>query len=310
MKEKLEQIKALADEILASLGSEKTVVLTESEGDKTHLQNSSRPTVNKELALLDSLLKSEQWPDAVFKLQIADENSEKDKEERAEGICDILLPPMTNKKFLDFGCGEGHMAKYVSKEAIVSVGYDLKKNPKSQFEWEDKNENLLLTVDFEKVKSEGPYDVVIIYDVLDHVEEDDMGGVLSKAKSVLSDGGKIYLRCHPWAGRHGGHAYRKINKAFVHLVLTEEELTSLGLELDPNQKVMYPLAAYSKAIEDASLLKDSEPEIDTQEVESFFSEDALVKSRILKAFAISQWGEDGKPSFQMSQCFIDYVLKK
>lgn len=265
-------------------------------------------TESKEFSILKSLVLSEQWPSAVFKVQIADENSEKDKEERAEGICDILLPPLNGKKVLDFGCGEGHIAKHAATEATISVGYDIDKSPKSQLRWEEKEENLLLTTDFEKVSSEGPYDVILIYDVLDHTKNA-MSEILLRAKSVLSNEGRIYLRCHPWCGRHGGHAYRKINKAFVHIVFSEEELRAFGLELEPNQKVTFPLLTYNKAIEDAGLVKDSEHEIDTQEVEPFFSENPLVKARILKAFGAEEWSE-GKPSFQMSQCFVDYVLKK
>jgi hypothetical protein len=182
------------------------------------------------------------------------------------------------------------------------------KNGSSSFEWESKQEKFLLTTDFEKVVSEGPYDIIMIYDVLDHspVEPSE---VLAKAKSVLAEDGKIYLRFHPWTGRHGGHAYRKINKAFVHLVFSEEELEHLGVNLETNRKILFPINTYNKAIEEAGLVRESEPEVDTQEVELFFEENALVKSRILKAFGLDEWTAE-KPVFQMSQCFLDYVLKK
>jgi 2-polyprenyl-3-methyl-5-hydroxy-6-metoxy-1,4-benzoquinol methylase len=265
---------------------------------------------NEEFLTIKQLLKSEEWPNAVFEVQIADENSEEDKKERAEGIADIILPNLNHKKFLDFGCGEGHVAKYAAKNANLSIGYETEKNPNSKLEWEDKKENLLLTTDFEKVKEEGPYDIILIYDVLDHAKEESMTKVLEKAKSVLSDEGNIYLRCHPWCGRHGGHAYRKINKAFVHLVFTEDELEEMGLVLEPTQKVLFPLITYSKAIEDAGLINSQEKEIDFQDVEPFFSENPIVKNRILKAFGIEKWVKNEKPAFQMSQCFVDYVLKK
>jgi len=290
-----------AEEFFSALGDLSTASKTSGE---------SLVVEKKDFLILKSLLESEDWPQAVFEVQIADENSEKDKEERAQGICDILLPPISGKKILDFGCGEGHIAKHLSNDATLSVGYDIEKSTKSQFEWEQLKNNLLLTTDFEKVKFEGQYDAIVIYDVLDHASQDSMSEILLKAKSVLSDEGKIYLRCHPWCCRHGGHAYRKINKAFVHLVLDQDELKSLGVEIEYGHKVATPLATYGKAIEDAGLVKDSEHEIDTQEVEPFFSENPLVKGRILKAFGIKEWGENGRPSFQMSQCFVDYVLKK
>jgi len=263
-----------------------------------------------EFDALLKLLNSEEWPNAVFDVQIADENSEADKKERAEGIADILLPPLENKKFLDFGCGEGHVAKYAANSAALSIGYETEKNPNSQLEWESKNDNLLLTTDFERVKSEGPYEIVLIYDVLDHTRNESMSQLLGRVKSVLSDEGKIYLRCHPWTSRHGGHAYRKINKAFVHLVFSEEELKEMGLELEFNNKVLYPLGTYSKAIEDAGLVKIDGEEIDFQDVEPLFSENLVIKKRLLQLYGIREWGDEGKPAFQMSQCFVDYVLKR
>jgi 2-polyprenyl-3-methyl-5-hydroxy-6-metoxy-1,4-benzoquinol methylase len=296
MREKLERIRDLINEVIASI--------EESSPPKKAIKIENEAEFN----LLKSLLDSNEWPEAVFGAQIADENSESDKAERAEGISDILLPPFSGKKFLDFGCGEGHVAKYVSGEAAISVGYDIVRNELSKFDWEKKDGSFLLTTDFEKVVSEGPYDIIMIYDVIDHSSED-LSEILLKAKSVLADDGRIYLRCHPWTGRHGGHAYRKINKAFVHLVFSEEELNHLGVNLEYNRKILFPINTCNKAIDEAGLVRESEPEVDTQEVETFFEENPLVKSRILSTFSLDNWTSE-KPVFQMSQCFLDYVLKK
>jgi len=296
MKQKLLRIRELIDDLISE------VEIGEGSRKKTDFKES------EEFKVLKSLLDLTDWPEAVFGAQIADENSESDKAERAEGVSDMLLPPFSGKKFLDFGCGEGHVAKYVSREAAISIGYDIVRNKLSQFDWENKDGSFLLTTDFEKVVSEGPYDIVMIYDVLDHSSEDP-SEVLLKAKSVLAEDGKIYMRCHPWTGRHGGHAYRKINKAFVHLVLEEDELEEMGVSLEHNGKVLFPISTYNKAIEEAGLARESEPEVDTQEVESFFKDNSLVKARILKAFGLNEWTAE-RPVFQMSQCFLDYVLKK
>lgn len=298
MREKLEKARDLINEILNSL----EVQPAQTVGESKPFQ------ITDEFELLEKLLHSEAWPEAVFSAQIADENSEADKAERAEGIADILLPPFSGKKFLDLGCGEGHVAKYVANDASVSVGYDISKNEASKLDWEIKKDKFLLTTDFKKVVSEGPYDIVMIYDVTDHSAEDP-SSILLKAKSVLADEGRIYLRCHPWTGRHGGHAYRKINKAFVHLVFGDEELSHLGVDLEYNRRILFPINTYNKAIDEAGLARESEPEIDTQEVEPFFEQNPLVKSRILAAFGLNEWTAE-KPVFQMSQCFLDYVLKK
>jgi hypothetical protein len=60
--------------------------------------------------LLEPLLKSDQWPQAVNEYLICDLNSEDDKDARAQGIIAAMIDPdLTGKKFLDFGCGEGHV---------------------------------------------------------------------------------------------------------------------------------------------------------------------------------------------------------
>jgi SAM-dependent methyltransferase len=296
MRHKLEKIKEIIEELLAEI-------------DNPIVQEDEENNLSEEFFVLKKLLDTEDWPEAVYSAQIADENLEQDKEERAEGISDMILPPLDNKKFLDLGCGEGHVSKYNSKFAEISVGFDIRVPEKSPFEWEKEEEKFLLTTDFEKVREKGPYDVILLYDVLDHTEEETMDQILDRAKSVLKEDGLIYLRCHPWCGRHGGHFYRTINKAFVHVVFEEDELRFLGLDPQPNQKVFYPIKTYDEMIEKAGLSKHLETEIDTQEVENFFEENPLVRSRIIKAFDIDSWG-DNPPKFQMSQCFLDFVLKK
>jgi SAM-dependent methyltransferase len=309
MREKLERIKALVDELLSSLpaadGSASIPTFSAAAPDIAAEEMPSSP----DWAEIRRLLDSEDWPQAVFAVQIADDNSNRDKEERAEGICDIILPPLSRKKFLDFGCGEGHVATCVSKEAVVSVGYDIHKPPKSKFTWEEKRGGLLLTTDFARARQSGPYDAVLLYDVIDHASGESPAEILSKSAEVLAEDGRIYMRCHPWCGRHGGHAYRKVNKAFAHLVLTDDELKSMGVESEPNIRVTKPLWMYNNAIRDAGLVQDSEPEIDSQEVEDFFRDTPLVRDRILKVWGVDKW-ENDPPSFQMSQCFVDYVLKK
>ena len=268
-----------------------------------NLKKEEATAENSDFEKLKNLLDSEDWPEAVLEFQIADDTSEEDKTDRAEGIVDILIEEsLENKKFLDFGCGEGHAAKYASEDSSISVGYDIEKQ--GSLEWEN-DEKFLLTTDFEKVKAKGPFDVILIYDVLDHAKNP--VEVLNQAKSVLANNGTIFLRCHPWSSRHGGHAYRKINKAFVHLVFSEEELKNLGIDNGHNNKVLFPIATYARYFKEAGL-SVKHPDIEEQEVEPFFKNNELVRKRILTAFDRDNW-EQGCPSFQMSQCFLDYVIK-
>lgn len=259
---------------------------------------------------LKKLLNTEAWPEAVNGFQIADEHSEKDKDERAEGIINFLFASedFKEKKFLDFGCGEGHVANYVSQKTF-SVGYDVS-NEKSRFTWGEKVDNLFLTSNFDDVKSNAPYDLILIYDVLDHAE--DPVDILNKAKSVLSENGHIHMRCHPWCSRHGGHLYKQINKAFAHLVFSEEELLEMGLNLDKTikNKVIYPISYYEGLISSVGL-KIVSREIDEQEPERFFSDNFVVSKRIKAALPENNGTKMRElfPSFQLKQCFLDFIIK-
>jgi len=280
--------------------------------EPTPTPTKSNETVkSNDFETLKDLLNSNEWPDAVPEFQMVDQNSEEEKMDRAEGIIDILVQEnLPEKKFLDFGCGEGHMAKYASKECSVSVGYDIIKPEKSKFNWENKEEKFLLTTDFQKVKEEGPYDIIMIYDVIDHAEGEPEE-ILLKAKSVLKDDGKIYLRTHPWCGRHGSHLYRQINKAFVHLVFTEDELDRLGYKLEEkNIKVLYPMADYGDIIKKSGL-KPNEPDVENNSVEDFFKDNDEISNRLKKVISNNRTkGVVVFPEHQMKQCFHDYILTK
>ena len=251
---------------------------------------------------LTKLVASSEWPAAVPAEHICSE-SETDKVDRAEGILELFIPEsLTGLSFLDLGCGEGHVVKQAVKAgSIKTVGYDIVKS--GPFEWEE-SENGMLTTAISKVEALGPYDRVLIYDVLDHCgDTNDIGEILNAAKKVLKPNGKIYVRCHPWTGRHGGHLYKEINKAFVHFILTKDELAQLGYEIDPNLiQIIHPEGTYHYFFDAVGLrvVQETAP----RQIESFFNHPLLAK-RIEKIYAESfkkgwgaEWGQD----------FCDYVL--
>src|SRR4051812_1118998 len=84
-------------------------------GDKfAHLQAKNLLPVDpeEELKVLKTLLDSAAWPPAVEPSLICNVSSEQDKEDRAEGILDIIIDVhLEGLTVLDFGCGEGHLVR-------------------------------------------------------------------------------------------------------------------------------------------------------------------------------------------------------
>jgi len=266
-----------------------------------------KPTVKN--PLLD-ILESGSWPDAIPSSLICDESLEDDKINRADGILDLMVEEsIQESNFLDMGCGEGHMAMQarLSNYANIAVGYDIKQ--KGDLPWEKDNNGWMLTSDFSKVSEKGPFDVVLIYDVLDHLELDTPEAFFSKIKSVLKPKGTIYVRCHPWCSRHGSHLYQQKNKAFIHLAFTQNELEEMGLEIPKSIKIIHPLGDYRKYFKN-SKLEIIHEDITRTPVESFFKNFPEIKKRIVNNWKHSKDPTTQKfPQYQMEQSFVDYVLK-
>jgi len=171
--------------------------------EEVQFQAQEIPPANKSENLdsfeeLKNALESEKWPEAVNPNLICDPESKQDKVERGRGIIELLIEEdLKGLSFLDVGCGEGHCA-YLSTEygTQKSVGFDIKEYPS----WKefDQKDNFHTTTNFEEVKSHGPFDVITLFDVVDHVKGMDAASLLQACKSVLKNDGKIYLRCHPF----------------------------------------------------------------------------------------------------------------
>lgn len=263
---------------------------------------------------LFELLKSEAWPVAVDPSLICDTNSEQDKEDRAEGILDLIIDiHMENLKFLDFGCGEGHVVnKSRSQNTKLSIGYDIK--PDAAWDKWQKGSNIAFTTDWELIKNSGPYNVILLYDVIDHMccSKKELQKKLKELKSILAPHGKIYVRCHPWTSKHGSHLYRQINKAYIHMVLNTEEIKELGYIEEEVMKFKHPVVDYNNLWSAAGLKPVSGPHHLKEGVDAFFKNTEIVKDRIQDHYKDSIWEvfRSGSifPSDMMESQFIDYVL--
>lgn len=280
--------------------------VTEPATPKNEAEATSVSALHTDIAEFDGLkkaLESSKWPEAVNPNLICDRSSEQDKVERAVGIIELMVEQnLTGKKYLDFGCGEGHTVAEAAKHGTaLAIGYDRERNET----WDRLGgENVSFTDKWVEVEAAGPYDAVVLFDVIDHTIGESPVQILEKVKSVLAPDGLIYLRTHPYTSRHGTHLYHKLNKAYLHLVFTEEELATLVPDYvtEANAKVTLPMAQYAAVFTEAGLTQVSKRDI-TERVEAFFKIPKIAE-RIMR-----KTGHKTFPEFQMSLQFIDYVLK-
>lgn len=251
----------------------------------------------------------DRWPQAVDPVLIADPNSEEDKISRAHGILSIVISEPITGKFLDFGCGEGHVVAEVGRRSLA-VGYDVENQNWSRFK---PSPNAIFTTSWEDVVKNGPYDYVLAYDVFDHMkDENEPLQELVKIRSVMSDKGKMFVRMHPWCSRHGTHLYLSINRAYLHMCLSEDTLKNMGYKFLHTLKIIHPLNTYSKWFGDAGF-KITSSNIIPEPVESFFKQ-APISGLIKRHWKGSHIEElaSGKefPDWQVRQQFVDYQLEK
>ncbi|MCK9459593.1 MAG: class I SAM-dependent methyltransferase [Proteobacteria bacterium] len=231
---------------------------------------------------LKRLLSSPNWPEAICIDSLCID--EGDKKNRAVGILEVLkifdIDPK-DKKCLDYGCGEKYLVDAMAQTAKLSVGYDLLDN------WHEIQKEI--------------YDIVILYDVLDHAERETPVDILKKIKSVIHENSIIFIHFHPWCCGHGAHLYRSINKAYIQLFFNKNELKEMGCTLTPATEIIYPIRTYKQWIKDAGF-KIVENEIHRSAVSEFFRQEPLL-SKIEKI-----WG----PRFTLDQMgieFADVVIK-
>jgi 2-polyprenyl-3-methyl-5-hydroxy-6-metoxy-1,4-benzoquinol methylase len=250
---------------------------------------------NEQFQKFKDVLESDEWPTAVDPAYLCD--NEQKTTSRAIGILEMfVIEPVKNKRVLDFGCGNGHVAIECLKREAKVIGYDSDLS-KCQFQ------NDIFTDDFNSVIKNGPYDIVILYDVLDHSTSMSPRELLLNISKVLSLNGKVYVRNHPWCSRHGSHFYLQKNKAFLHLALDEIELARIGIVQEPVLRVYKPEEEYQKWIQGSGLKVVAESKV-LCDIEPLFLTPSPLHHRI-----ISHWNDFNEMNINMSIEFMDYVLE-
>lgn len=197
---------------------------------------------------VQDLMNIDPWPEAVPNYLIMSP-TDKDQKHRASAVMDMVLDrSIEGVDFLDFGCGEGWTTIEAKKRGANAVGYDPIVSPK----WNE----LIGPSFFNRIENVvGEFDVVMLYDVLDHCMDPE--DVMSFIKKHLKKTGTVYVRCHPWVSRHATHLYKQgINKAYMHMFLSWDEIYELN-----KQKPMFtraekdPIKAYAWWFRDFKIVK-------------------------------------------------------
>jgi len=248
------------------------------------------------------LLNSRRWPYAVNPNLVIDPDSHADQMSRAEAILDrMVTTPLQGKRFLDFGCGSGHVVAAARSLGASAVGYDpIPSAPDVHADWST-------------VVSLAPYNVVLVHDVLDHVRDEHPIDCLRKIRSVIADDALVYVRCHPWCSRSGTHAYTTLNKAYVHFFFDDDQLEEMGAQGIWTRKVTHPIVTYDDWALKGGFTKVSE-DVRREEVEPLWEEEPY-----LRTLAQEQWRSSFEeslangtkfPRYQMEIQWVDLVLRK
>jgi len=300
----LREIKTSLDEIKNAKENEYLWELQKIKADvsllRSELTKRGLPNIGKyetDFAQIKDMIEKEEWPIAVDPMVICTDD-EKIKM-RADSILNLVVGErLQNKKFLDYGCGTGHVISQAAQGGSKSLGYDI---DGSKFQFDPS----LFTKDFEEVKRNAPFDIILLHDVLDHIQNINPIEALMQAKSVLAPEGRIYIRNHPWSSKHGGHLYEQINKAYLHLIMDEVELVRMGgFSCQHNIKVITPIETYNYWLSEAGLKITSE--IPTKsDVPSFFKGPSAIQEKL-----VNVWGGDESAMLaNMEIEFVEYVVE-
>lgn len=148
------------------------------------------------------------WPKSLDEGLILMKNEE--KLYKAQAIVELILEDdLANKRFLNIESERTFITSYANNTAKTSINF----NATSE-EWTLHTNNQIRIIAYQEVKKYAPFDIVLLYDVLDHITKPT--NLLNEVCSLTNFNSKIYIRTHPWNSRHATHDAR--NLAYIHLL--------------------------------------------------------------------------------------------
>jgi ubiquinone/menaquinone biosynthesis C-methylase UbiE len=108
----------------------------------------------------------------------------------------LAMENFEGKKILDIGCSYGWFEKYVGKKAKEIIGIDLNKKDLETARKEVKERNIKFekgsVLDLSKFK-ENYFDIVVMFDVIEHIPKGTEKKALEEIKKVLKKNGKLLI---------------------------------------------------------------------------------------------------------------------
>ena len=184
------------------------------------MNDDSKELINlKNLTELKMLLKSDFWPNALSEEEL-NENKEEKIQKMIKNLVDIK-----DLNVAYFGDdAEIFVKEFLKNNVKKAVCFSLDKKA-NYFTIEEPNQFGIITNKKDDVLKNGPYDLVLCNDFLEHTGESPENW-LEFMKSIRKSNGPIYLRAHPFCSRY--HDHNLANKAYTHLIFNDSEKLKAG----------------------------------------------------------------------------------
>jgi SAM-dependent methyltransferase len=104
---------------------------------------------------------------------------------RLKRVISLVISQPYIRKVLDYGCGSGAFIEAIQgKNGIKAFGFE-------PIMKERAGADSLIYSDFSSVNAEGPFDIVTIFETIEHLSDDELAEFLARADEILSNNGRI-----------------------------------------------------------------------------------------------------------------------